>query len=80
MMRTALVRIMDGILGGAAIAVTGCKGGEMKRIFFAFLILAMAQTVSAQEWAKEKLAKSPRLPNGACSSGTARLRGSWGGT
>jgi carboxymethylenebutenolidase len=35
-------------------------GGEMKRIFFAFLILTMAQTVSAQDWAKEKLAKSPR--------------------
>ena len=35
-------------------------GGEMKRIFFAFLILAMAQTVSAQDWAKEKLAKSSR--------------------
>src|ERR1700722_9757667 len=32
----------------------------MKRIFFAFLILAMAQTVSAQDWAKEKLAKSSR--------------------
>jgi carboxymethylenebutenolidase len=35
-------------------------GGEMKRIFLVLLILAMAQTVSAQEWAKEKLAKSPR--------------------
>ncbi|MGC1482737.1 MAG: dienelactone hydrolase family protein [Candidatus Acidiferrum sp.] len=32
----------------------------MKRIFLAFLILAVAQTVSAQDWAKEKLAKSPR--------------------
>jgi len=35
-------------------------GGEMKRTFFALLILAVAQTVSAQDWAKEKLAKSPR--------------------
>jgi carboxymethylenebutenolidase len=35
-------------------------GGEMKRLFLVLLILAMAQTVSAQDWAKEKLAKSPR--------------------
>jgi carboxymethylenebutenolidase len=33
---------------------------EMKHIFFALLILAVAETVSAQDWAKEKLAKSPR--------------------
>jgi carboxymethylenebutenolidase len=32
----------------------------MKRIFLALLVLAVAQTVSAQDWAKEKLAKSPR--------------------
>jgi carboxymethylenebutenolidase len=32
----------------------------MKRIFFALLILAVARTASAQDWAKEKLAKSPR--------------------
>ncbi len=32
----------------------------MKRIFLALLILAVAQTVSAQDWAKEKLAKSRR--------------------
>src|SRR3984957_926023 len=41
-------------------AAATSRGGEMKRIFFAFLILAMAQTVSAQDWAKEKLAKSSR--------------------
>jgi len=35
-------------------------GGEMRRIFFALLILAVAQRASAQDWAKEKLAKSPR--------------------
>jgi carboxymethylenebutenolidase len=35
-------------------------GGEMKRIFLVFLILAVAQAVSAQDWAKEKLLKSPR--------------------
>jgi carboxymethylenebutenolidase len=35
-------------------------GGEMKRIFLVFLILTVAQTVSAQDWAKEKLLKSPR--------------------
>jgi carboxymethylenebutenolidase len=32
----------------------------MKRIILALLVVAMAQTVSAQDWAKEKLAKSPR--------------------
>jgi carboxymethylenebutenolidase len=32
----------------------------MKRIFFILVILAMAQAASAQDWAKEKLAKSPR--------------------
>jgi carboxymethylenebutenolidase len=32
----------------------------MKRVFWVLLILALAQTVSAQDWAKEKLAKSPR--------------------
>jgi carboxymethylenebutenolidase len=32
----------------------------MKRIFPILLILALGQTVSAQDWAKEKLAKSPR--------------------
>ncbi len=32
----------------------------MKRIFFALLVLALARTVNAQDWAKEKLAKSPR--------------------
>ncbi len=32
----------------------------MKRIFLALMILAAVQTVSAQDWAKEKLAKSPR--------------------
>ena len=32
----------------------------MRRIFFALLILAVAQRASAQDWAKEKLAKSPR--------------------
>ena len=30
----------------------------MKRIFPILLILALGQTVSAQDWAKEKLAKS----------------------
>jgi carboxymethylenebutenolidase len=43
-----------------ALDAAATVGREMKRIFFAFLILAMAQTVSAQDWAKEKLAKSPR--------------------
>jgi carboxymethylenebutenolidase len=43
-----------------ALDAAATVGREMKRIFFAFLILAMAQTISAQEWAKEKLAKSPR--------------------
>src|SRR5580700_8131810 len=60
MMRTALVRMLDGISGGAAIAVTGSKGVEMKRTFLILMILAAAQTVSAQDWAKEKLLKSPR--------------------
>jgi carboxymethylenebutenolidase len=32
----------------------------MKRTILALMILAVAQTVSAQDWAKEKLAKSPR--------------------
>ncbi len=32
----------------------------MKRIILALLILGVAQTVSAQDWAKDKLAKSPR--------------------
>lgn len=32
----------------------------MKRILLALVILGLAQTVSAQDWAKEKLAKSPR--------------------
>jgi carboxymethylenebutenolidase len=32
----------------------------MKRLFPILLILASGQTVSAQDWAKEKLAKSPR--------------------
>lgn len=32
----------------------------MKRAILALLILAVAQTVSAQDWAKDKLAKSPR--------------------
>jgi carboxymethylenebutenolidase len=36
------------------------KGEEMKRVFLALLILGMAETVCAQDWAKEKLAKSPR--------------------
>jgi carboxymethylenebutenolidase len=36
------------------------KGEEMKRAFLALLILALAQTVSAQDWAKATLAKSPR--------------------
>src|SRR5271170_523665 len=36
------------------------KGEEMKRAFLALLILAVAQTVSAQDWAKATLAKSPR--------------------
>lgn len=32
----------------------------MKRIFLCLAILGLAQVVSAQDWAKEKLAKSPR--------------------
>ena len=32
----------------------------MKRVFLAMLILGLAQTVSAQDWAKAALAKSPR--------------------
>ncbi|HMD40905.1 MAG TPA: dienelactone hydrolase family protein [Candidatus Acidoferrum sp.] len=32
----------------------------MKRILLSLIILGLAQTVSAQEWAKAKLAKSPR--------------------
>ena len=32
----------------------------MKRAILALLILAVAQTASAQDWAKDKLAKSPR--------------------
>jgi carboxymethylenebutenolidase len=32
----------------------------MKRVFLALMILGMAQTVSAQDWAKSALAKSPR--------------------
>ena len=32
----------------------------MKRTFLALLVLALAQAVSAQDWAKDKLAKSPR--------------------
>jgi carboxymethylenebutenolidase len=32
----------------------------MKRIILALLIFTLAQTVSAQDWAKEKLTKSPR--------------------
>lgn len=38
----------------------GRKGEEMKRAFLALLILGLAQTVSAQDWAKAALAKSPR--------------------
>ncbi len=32
----------------------------MKRVFLALLVLGLAQTVSAQDWAKAALAKSPR--------------------
>jgi carboxymethylenebutenolidase len=32
----------------------------MKRIYLILLIMAIAQTASGQDWAKEKLAKSPR--------------------
>src|SRR5277367_1911983 len=35
-------------------------GGQMKRILFVLMILGIAQTVSAQDWAKATLAKSPR--------------------
>ncbi len=38
----------------------GCKGEQMKRVFLALLVLGLAQTVSAQDWAKAALAKSPR--------------------
>ena len=60
MMRAAVVRMVDGIAGGAVIAVSGSKGEEMKRTFLILMILVAAQTVSAQDWAKEKLLKSPR--------------------
>jgi carboxymethylenebutenolidase len=36
------------------------RGKNMKRILWSMLVLAMAQGVWAQDWAKEKLAKSPR--------------------
>src|SRR5579859_754219 len=36
------------------------QGGKMKRILLSLMILGMAQAVSAQDWAKEKLAKSSR--------------------
>jgi len=36
------------------------KGEEMKRLFLVLMILAVAQVASAQDWAKEKLGKSPR--------------------
>ena len=36
------------------------QGGEMKRILLSLMILGMAQVASAQDWAKEKLAKSSR--------------------
>jgi carboxymethylenebutenolidase len=35
-------------------------GGQMKRILFILMILGIAQTASAQDWAKAALAKSPR--------------------
>src|SRR5580658_1526475 len=37
-----------------------CEGDLMKRIFLALMILGLAQTAAAQDWAKEKVAKSPR--------------------
>jgi carboxymethylenebutenolidase len=36
------------------------EGGYMKRMILALIILALAQTASAQDWAKATLAKSPR--------------------
>jgi len=36
------------------------EGEEMKRVLLALLVLGLAQTVSAQDWAKAALAKSPR--------------------
>jgi len=36
------------------------QGGKMKRILLSLMILGMAQVASAQDWAKEKLAKSSR--------------------
>jgi carboxymethylenebutenolidase len=36
------------------------EGEEMKRAFLILMILGLAQTVSAQDWAKAALAKSPR--------------------
>jgi len=46
--------------GEPAAATLDARGEEMKRVFLALLILGLAQTVSAQDWAKATLAKSPR--------------------
>jgi len=60
-MRAALV---EGDGRGIGWSADGCKRGakeeEMKRVLLALLILGCAHAVSAQDWAKEKLAKSPR--------------------
>jgi carboxymethylenebutenolidase len=44
---------------GIALLLRG-EGDLLKRIFLALMILGLAQTAAAQDWAKEKVAKSPR--------------------
>jgi carboxymethylenebutenolidase len=61
MMRAALVEGDGrGIGWSADCCKRGAKEEEMKRVLLALLILGCAHAVSAQDWAKEKLAKSPR--------------------
>jgi carboxymethylenebutenolidase len=52
-----------GARGGVSSAIYSCDfiaGGNMKRILLGLIILGLAQVASAQDWAKAKLAKSPR--------------------
>jgi carboxymethylenebutenolidase len=60
MMRAGRLRSMSGNRAKNEALRLRSKGDEMKRVLFVLMILGIAQTVRAQHWAKEKLAKSPR--------------------
>jgi carboxymethylenebutenolidase len=60
MMRALAMQEMADKPSQRAIVSSAARGGAMRRLLLGLLILAVAQTASAQDWAKEKLAKSPR--------------------